>query len=225
MMKYCCWDSPKSSGFLAITQAASHTFTSLEGRSFTAANKNAFLSMMAEAISGKTGYTSKAGYCYVGALESNGRKYTIALLACGWPNNKTYKWKDASLLFNYGKDTYELEELLFPSEYPAIRVVGGRPDNATLDDWGEPVWISVESRTDLKNSSYLLADSEALTYTTTLPTSIYRAVEQGDMVGKVTCTLNGGTVEECVLLAAESCGLWDFPTLLWCVVRAFLLAG
>ena len=53
--------------------------------------------MMEGAISGKTGFTAKAGYCYVAAFERDGERYCIALLACGWPNNKTYKWKDLDL--------------------------------------------------------------------------------------------------------------------------------
>lgn len=55
--------------------------------------------MMEGALTGKTGFTNKAGYCYVGALERDGRRFTIALLACGWPNHKTYKWSDARTLF------------------------------------------------------------------------------------------------------------------------------
>ena len=39
-------------------------------RSFSCQNHNAFLTMMDGALSGKTGFTGKAGYCYVGALES-----------------------------------------------------------------------------------------------------------------------------------------------------------
>ena len=53
--------------------------------------KNAFLTMMDGVVSGKTGFTADAGYCYVGALEQNDEKYIVALLACGWPNNKHYK--------------------------------------------------------------------------------------------------------------------------------------
>ena len=63
--------------------------------------------MMEGALSGKTGFTNKAGYCYVGALRQGEEEYVIALLACGWPNNKTYKWKDAKALFTYGLSQYE----------------------------------------------------------------------------------------------------------------------
>lgn len=39
---------------------------------------------MEGALSGKTGFTGNAGYCYVGALERGERTYIVALLACGW---------------------------------------------------------------------------------------------------------------------------------------------
>ena len=50
--------------------------------------------MMDGAISGKTGFTADAGYCYVGALRRDERTFIVALLACGWPNHKGYKWSD-----------------------------------------------------------------------------------------------------------------------------------
>lgn len=68
-MSYCAWKSPVSKQFLEVTQTRSHTFQSLEGTGYAVSNKNALLDMMDHVITGKTGYTSKAGYCYVAALE------------------------------------------------------------------------------------------------------------------------------------------------------------
>lgn len=108
IMRYCIKLSPKKEEFLKITQTATHSFQNVEGnRSFSCRNHNAFLNMMEGAVSGKTGFTSKAGYCYVGALEQQGECYIVALLACGWPGNKNYKWVDCRKLMNYGLETYE----------------------------------------------------------------------------------------------------------------------
>mgnify|MGYP000776991310 FL=1 len=114
IMSYCAWKSPVSKQFLEVTQTRSHTFQSLEGTGYAVSNKNALLDMMDHVITGKTGYTSKAGYCYVAALEEGGRHYAIALLACGWPNHKNYKWSDAKTLFQYGMDAYHC--LLYTSD-------------------------------------------------------------------------------------------------------------
>lgn len=117
ILSYCIKESPKKEQFLEITRAASHSFhniiTKEDGsvvsgtRSFSCNNHNAFLNMMDGALSGKTGFTGDAGYCYVGALERDGKTFVVALLACGWPNNKSYKWSDTKKLMNYGLENYE----------------------------------------------------------------------------------------------------------------------
>ena len=67
--------------------------------------------MMEGALTGKTGFTAKAGYCYVGALKRDNRTFIVALLGCGWPNNKGYKWLDTRKLMEYGLKNYTLHPL------------------------------------------------------------------------------------------------------------------
>lgn len=105
ILSYCILESPCRDAFLEITRTGSYSFA-CNGRSYSCTNHNAFLGMMEGALTGKTGFTNKAGYCYVGALERNGRTFVVALLACGWPNNKTYKWSDTRKLMQYGLDNY-----------------------------------------------------------------------------------------------------------------------
>lgn len=116
IMSYCIGESPKSAEFLEITRTQDYSFTNKVSkeagsiangsRSFSCHNHNAFLSMMEGALSGKTGFTGNAGYCYVGALEKDGKTFVVSLLACGWPNNKSYKWSDTKKLMNYGLANY-----------------------------------------------------------------------------------------------------------------------
>jgi D-alanyl-D-alanine carboxypeptidase (penicillin-binding protein 5/6) len=105
IMAYCVLKSSKRDLFREITATQSYSFYE-NGRNFTCSNHNSFLGMMSGAFSGKTGFTNKAGYCYVGALERDGRTFVVALLACGWPNNKTYKWSDTKKLMEYGLENY-----------------------------------------------------------------------------------------------------------------------
>ena len=98
----------KNKAFLHITQTRDYSFSDISGkRQFSVHNANAFLDMTPDAISGKTGFTGNAGYCYVAACENEERKFIISLLGCGWPNNKTYKWKDAMKLLEYGKANFQ----------------------------------------------------------------------------------------------------------------------
>ena len=115
LLRYCIRTSPKSKEFLKITQTANYAFTDCTGiRSFSVYNHNAFLQMMDGALTGKTGFTGKAGYCYVGALEREGRLYIVSLLACGWPGNKSYKWSDTKKLMKYGLAAFETTKLATP---------------------------------------------------------------------------------------------------------------
>lgn len=108
ILRYCIKESPEKDTFLTITRTSVYSFTNLAGtRSFTCNNHNAFLNMMDGALTGKTGFTGTAGYCYVGALERDGKLFIVALLGCGWPGNKTYKWADTKKLMNYGLDHYQ----------------------------------------------------------------------------------------------------------------------
>jgi len=124
IMAYCIGESEQSELFLEITRTPSHSFGA-NGRNFSCTNHNAFLNMMEGVLSGKTGFTNKAGYCYVGALERDGRTYTLALLACGWPNHKNYKWSDSKVLFSYGLEHYTYRDFAPETALDSVPVLGG----------------------------------------------------------------------------------------------------
>ena len=102
IMRYCTLESPCRKEFLEITRMKSHSFSN-GNRSFFISNHNQLLSNPS-VCSGKTGFTAKAGYCYVCEAKINGYPVCISLLACGWPNNKTYKWKDTMKILEYLKE-------------------------------------------------------------------------------------------------------------------------
>lgn len=142
IMSYCVTDSPKRDEFLEITRTPSYSFTDYElgegsqwrngGRQYACSNHNAFLGMMEGALTGKTGFTGKAGYCYVGALRRDGKTFSIALLACGWPNNKSWKWHDAAVLYEYGLNHYEKKNIYQSPDLPLLPVTGGICDSVAL---------------------------------------------------------------------------------------------
>ena len=142
VMSYCIVKSPKKEAFLKITRTPSYTFHDRKrmesgwqegSRTVACMNHNAFLQMMDGALSGKTGFTGKAGYCYVGALEKDKKRFTIALLACGWPNNKSWKWHDARLLYEYGLEHYDRRDIREERILPDVRVKNGQRDSAGLE--------------------------------------------------------------------------------------------
>ena len=84
--------------------------------------------MMDGALTGKTGFTGNAGYCYVGALRRDGKTFVVALLACGWPSHKTYKWSDTRTLMEYGLAHYDyrsFDDVALPAGATADVLVSG----------------------------------------------------------------------------------------------------
>ena len=62
--------------------------------------------MMEGVLSGKTGYTNDAGYCYAGALSKEDITLAAVVLGSGWPPHKTRKWTDTKTLMNHGLNYY-----------------------------------------------------------------------------------------------------------------------
>ena len=179
LMKYCVVESPAKEDFVRICQTRSHSFSDYTGkRVFSVNNKNSFLDMMEGVIAGKTGFTGDAGYCYVAALERNGKTYVIALLGCGWPNNKNYKWSDSKKLFNYGIDNYEYSIVMDETyELSPIPVING-VSNDYLD-----VYIKDEI-------GLILCEDDIVTYKVSLPDKVYAPIEEGDIQGNIYIYVN-----------------------------------
>ena len=203
IMAYCVTDSPKKEEFLEITRTLNYDFTDADGsRSFHCNNHNAFLGMMEEALSGKTGFTNNAGYCYVGAIESEGRIFTVALLACGWPNNRSYKWSDMKKLAAYGMERYRYQDIYEEKTFADIPVRGGIAGE-TGTPW-EEASVSVVMENEEKSLGYLLCEDDRVEVKTRLETVLSAPVAAGAKVGEVSYYLNGELIKCYDLLTEEA---------------------
>ena len=174
----------KNETFLSITREPSWTFTDMDGnRSFTVQNKNAFLQMMEGALTGKTGFTNEAGYCYVGALERGEKRLITVVLACGWPNHKTWKWMDTKALMNYGLEDYHKETV--GSDRMVLEPV------SVMDGQKE----KVEILTDAALEDFLLKEDDEFTMEVLVPDILKAPVQAGELVGSVAYYINGQIVD------------------------------
>lgn len=213
IMRYCIRFSEKSQEFLEITRTGQHTFSDVEGKStYGCYNHNAFLQMMDGALSGKTGFTGTAGYCYVGALERDGRTYIVALLACGWPNNKSYKWSDTKKLMSYGIDNFiklSLDEVAVDEARLApVAVEDGQGE--TIGD-GTDVALEVGEAEGI--AEVLVSAGEEVTVRYELAPKLCAPVKKGDYIGKITYLLGDETLREYRVTAADSVEKIDYK---WC---------
>ncbi len=194
IMSYCIMESPKKEEFLSITSMPSYSFSNVEeSRQFSCSNHNSFLGMMEGAISGKTGFTGKAGYCYVGALERDGRTFVVALLACGWPNNKNYKWKDTVKLMEYALENYTYRDIGLDVELPSVVVEGGVPESDKLFDEAK---VKLEVDYGDKVAQFLLRKDESIENAFEMKEDLIAPLEQGQEVGKLIYSLDGDVIEE-----------------------------
>ncbi len=215
LLRYCIRQSPKKEEFLKITRTGEKSFSNLSGtRTYSCTNHNAFLSMMDGALTGKTGFTGKAGYCYTGALSDGDRTFIIALLACGWPNNKTYKWSDARALFSYGLSAYQYDRIELPGGFGAVSVKEGVLPGQAIDGKAEVALLLAGE----KEFRLLLSGQDEVKWKVTLPKILEAPVVEGEQEGEAVLLLNGETIASCPVIAGKTVEKKDFT---WCFLKIF----
>lgn len=211
IMKYCVMDSPAKEAFQAICQTRSYSFSDYSGkRQFTVNNKNRFLDMMKGVLAGKTGFTADAGYCYVAALEQDGKTYIIALLGCGWPGNKGYKWQDSRALFEYGLSAYEIRAVL-SGDYETGRI-------AVSDGIGAD---SIDTYIDA-TEALLLSEDDGVELVPHLPELLAAPVAKDEIVGTVDIVINGELYSTVNVYSAEAVKRVNYRYYLERIWQAFL---
>lgn len=215
VMSYCIKKSPEREKFLEITRTDSYSFSDISGRrSFRCTNHNAFLGMMAGALSGKTGFTNKAGYCYVGALRRDGKTFVVALLACGWPGHRTYKWSDTRALMEFGITNYNYRSF-DKAEIPAraledVEVVGAKSGKI---GGVQTVGVEFADSYDGINGILMSAD-EKITVTLHKVKDLTAPVKCGQKVGYISYKAGGREWKKVDIITTEKKEAVDFG---WCL--------
>ena len=219
----------KNATFVHITQTRDYTFTDISGKKhYSVHNTNAFLDMETGVISGKTGFTGNAGYCYVCAARQDERLFIVALLGCGWPGNKNYKWSDTKKLLSYGRENYQyvmLPELPQMPEIPVTEAAPGKEDPypQKSDRSGYPpkqVMLKIHAVLSEKDREkrYLLKKTETITWETELPDKLPAPVQKNQKIGTLHAKLNGKKLLSCLVIADDKIGRITYK---WYVDKVF----
>lgn len=229
VMSYCVAKSPQKEKFLEITRTPNHSFTDLSGkRSFSCVNHNAFLNMMTGALSGKTGFTAKAGYCYVGALRRDGKTYVVSLLACGWPNHKTYKWSDTRALMEYGLANYSYRSF-DEMEIPAAATEKVVVSNGQGGKIGEKIYMPVKmtadgTGTESTADGLLMREDEKITITLQKVKALTAPVHKGQKIGYISYMVGNKEWKRVCLIATQDIKAVDLEWCLRQVMHKWLLS-
>lgn len=202
----------KNQQFLEITQTKQYTFTDgSRKRRFICNNHNALLSSMQGVISGKTGYTSKAGYCYVGAVKQKNMTMTFSVLASGWPPHKTYKWKDVRKLVQYATDHYERREIIADtSKIKEISIKNGLKEKVLL-------------KTGNLKAAFLVKKTDKIKIESILPSFIDAPMKEGQKVGEIKYLINGKSQKSVPIYTKQSVKQKDYWYYFEKIIQRFTL--
>ena len=190
--------------FLKITQTRDYQFSDILGkRQFQIHNSNALLDMMDGVLSGKTGFTGNAGYCYVCACDVGGKRLIVSLLGCGWPNHKAYKWSDTRKLLEYGEKNFANHLIWKEPEIGPVLVKNGVETGSGIceKEYLEPI---VEVSAEEKEFRILISSMDNLQYELQVPEQVQAPVKKGQKIGQQVILLNGEVLKTYPVVADRS---------------------
>lgn len=191
--------------FRSIIREPSYTIKEItNGQTYSLNNKDAFLTSYPGAIGVKTGFTNNAGYCFVGAVETDDRLLISVVLGSGWPPNRSYKWKDTKKLMDYGMENFENVTISLGDDVPGqLPVEHGQ---AQICDINRPGTVTL----------LLNPDEEQTLCTTDLLPSLDAPILAGTPVGTVTLSINGETYRTYPVTTAAGVQRINYR---WCLER------
>ena len=171
-------------------------------------NHNALLDMTQEAVTGKTGFTGDAGYCYAAELSDGERSFILTLLGCGWPPHKAWKWEDVQKLYSYGKQNYFYSDFTFEENRLRIPLLKG-----AYKDW---IYAVSESPGQKRGFHLLVSETEQPVAEYDMKRILYAPVKAGDEAGVVRYWLGQDEIGQSRYCAGEDVPAWELS---YCLQR------
>ncbi|MCL2362697.1 MAG: D-alanyl-D-alanine carboxypeptidase [Defluviitaleaceae bacterium] len=188
-------------GFIELTNTTSANFSSNK-RSYSKNNKNRLLAEYPGANGVKTGFTGKAGHCFVGAAKRDDMQLISVVLASGWGDKgKAQKWKDTKAVLNYGFGNYNYETVIssqtHAGEIPVTRSRCLSVDYVYVDTVKVP--LSPQEKESISVEIYV-------------PESIQAPIEAGQHLGSARVYIGEDFYCEVNLTATQAAARHDFKT-------------
>lgn len=185
----------KNEEFCRIIALPEVTVSEVTGkRQCQVTNADRFLKEYKGAMGVKTGFTNKAGHCFVGAAEQNGVRLVSTVLGSGWgTTGKEKKWTDTKEIMNYGFETF------FPYEAAKKGQVCGNvsvlhskvPSVGAVLQEGYQALFSKE-------------EEAALQISISLPQSMEAPIQAGQKLGNAQLKLKDEVLAEIPIVASDS---------------------
>jgi len=196
-------------GFVELTNTQSANFKSSTS-SYIMHNKNRLLQEFPGANGVKTGFTNKAGHCFVGAAKRDGMQLISVVLASGWgTQGRSQKWVDTKEILSYGFANFEFETIITEHTHAGtLPITRSRTRNVGFEySYGARVPVGKD---------------EDVTVQLFFPSSMQAPVNVGDPIGSVRIYLDSDFYQEIPLVATESASRHDFKTSLERVLKNYV---
>ena len=197
--------------FLRIINTREYTGKS-DRRSYNIYNKNRLLSEFAGANGVKTGFTGKAGYCFVGSAKRDDLWLISVVLASGWGSRgREQRWTDTKRILEFGFDNYKIETVVTAGDRAGTLAIE-RSKTALV-----PLVYDVTLRFPL--TEY---EKESLRLERQMPSSMRAPINAGDKIGICGIYIDGEKLAEINIHAAGSASRHDLKTSAEKVLSALL---
>lgn len=202
----------KNEEFLSIINTKNITVKS-DRCTYDIVNKNRLLNEYNGAIGVKTGFTGKAGHCFVGAAQRDGMRLVSAVLGSGWGNTgKERKWIDTKNILNYGFNYYDYYDLCVKGDYINTLPVEKSYRGAVRAEIAESISIPLNA-----------TERESLFAEIKMPKTIEAPVNKGDELGKIVFKTDNDTViAQASIIAQNSVNKKDIITTIGMLIKYWI---
>lgn len=179
--------------FCRIIQTSNHSFSDQKiVHTIHAYNKDAYLTMEDGACGVKTGFTNKAGYCFVGARRHEGNLFISVVLGCGWPPEKSKKWSDTRKIMERAVGNYEKRCVTYHPYEQYMGVINGTKNYCKV------------ASDKVQEQELLLAPWEQVTMLQYQTGWLKAPVHEGDIVGYQIYQIDKELLKKIPIRAQES---------------------
>ena len=187
--------------FIRITNTQETVFSS-DKRQYHMYNRNRLLREYDGANGVKTGFTGRAGHCFVGAAKRGDMQLISVVFASGWGDRgKAQKWVDTKRLLDYGFSSFEYRDIIHDrAQAGKVAVTRSKTPEISLY-YADGLRLPL---TEAERSS-LRVEIEA-------PVSVMPPVAAGDSIGAAHVYIGQDLYTSIALLTAEGATRHDFET-------------
>lgn len=161
-------------------------------KSYYIPNADRFLTMYDGAFGVKTGFTNKAGQCFVGAAKREDTTLISVVLASGWgTTGKEQKWKDTRKIMDYGFENFEMGNVVEKgTQVKQTILVNGSKTKEMQAEFGEGMHMLLNKNV-----------KETIDTKIQLPTELNAPIEKGQKIGEAEIFIDGVYMGNIALLS------------------------